>query len=604
MKKSALAITMASLLSPISYLQAQEATVDETVVVTANRYQQSALDTTATISIVTKEDIASMQAQSIPDVLERLPGVQIIRSGGEGSQTDVFVRGSSSKHLLVLINGVRIGSATLGAADFSNIPLTGVERIELLRGARAAQYGSDAVAGVLNVITTAEYKETEGNVAVGGGSDGYRKLAASLQSGSDDGAWFKVAAEINGADGFSAQTDAVEADNDGYENYNVYAEVGGHLSPNWQISAQGLYHKGKSEYDDAYNPNSYPYSYSEQYNLAGKLAYDSQHLLSELTLATNLDKLDTRSSYPSVIKTNRYLANWFNHYQINDIWVIAGGLEWYQDKVENSSSTFDEDTRANTAVYLSTDLQLGSLGMEASVRGDDNDAYGERVTWQTGAAYHFSPELTVFSNIGSAFKAPTFNDLYYPFSGNPDLKPEESVNYEAGIRGNSALVGWSITGYRNDVENLIAWVPDSTGNWAPQNVGEARLQGIEVSGQFGTGVFNHDLSYDYLDAKDTQTDNQLAYRAKHVAKWNVSYEITNQWQTDLTTIYTGKSYSDDANTQEVDAYTLLDLGVTYFVTDSLTLRGKILNLLDKDYAVKPDYNTQGRAYYLNANYQF
>ncbi len=623
MNKTLLAAVMVPLFTHTSFLQAAEVTPavqgsslssnSETVVVTANRYDQSVHHVIASVSVVNKQKIEAMQAQSIPDVLQRLPGVQIIRSGGQGQQVTIFVRGSSTKHLLVLINGVRIGSATTGEADFSHIPLTGVERIELLRGARAAQYGSDAVGGVLNIVTNASVKASQVNLSAGGGSDGYRKLAASAQGSTDNGVWYKFATEVNGADGYSARPEPYQQDDDGYQNHNSYAEIGVHLDEHWQASVQALYHQGMTEFDNGYTDFTsgqfvgYSDSKSDsiQYNLAANVSYQDDQLLSQLTVAYNQDDLDSydSGSLISAITTKRHLVNWFNHYQLNSVLGLGGGLEWYRDQVINNSASFDKESRDNKAAYISADIVLGDFSVEASVRGDDNDAYGQKATWQTGAAYQFSQALIAFVNVGTAFKAPTFNDLYYPNSGNPDLQPEQSTNYEAGLKGVLASIDWRVSGYHNDVDNLIAWAPDASGNWTPQNVDAARLQGMEVSAGFNTWALRHDVSYDYLDSENTATGKQLIYRAQHSAKWNVSY-LMSDWQFDVLTIFNGQSYEDDGNTQQVEAYTLLDVGVTYFVTDNFTLRAKVTNLLDKEYVVKEDYNSQGRSYYLNADYQF
>ncbi|GAL07850.1 outer membrane vitamin B12 receptor BtuB [Photobacterium aphoticum] len=169
MKKTLLAVALAPLCLPVS-VAAQSA--DEVMVVTANRFEQPIKEVIAPVSVVTQEEINAIQAKSLAEVLRRLPGVQVV-SGGYGQNTEVYVRGTSSKHLLVMINGVRIGSATLGSADFSQIPLTGIERIEFIRGSRAALYGSDAIGGVLNIITAYQPGEQQAQITAGIGSDGY-----------------------------------------------------------------------------------------------------------------------------------------------------------------------------------------------------------------------------------------------------------------------------------------------------------------------------------------------------------------------------------------------------------------------------------------------
>lgn len=623
MKKTLLAASIMSLCTPLSFSYAAEAVFStnkansETMVVTARRMAQPLKNVITPISIVTKNEIEAMQANTIADVLQRLPGVKVISSGGPGQITSVYLRGSASNQILILLNGVRINSATAGGADFSQVPLTAISKIELIRGSRAAQYGSDAIGGVLNIITSIEGQGNSAQVTTGIGSHGYHQLGASAQGINDDGAWIKVATDVNGADGFSAMTEPADQDSDSYSNQNSYIEIGTHLDNHWKISLQGLLHNGESDFDNGYtdfstgqyvnNPNAK--SKARQYSIAGKTEYTNQDYFSELTVAQNQDKLDTGDDNTpvSTIKSDRISVNWFNHYQINGNWGVGGGVEWYRDNVDNSSSSYTKDERDNKAIYGTSSLKIADWLFDGSIRTDDNDSYGRNNTWQAGVAYELTSNLTLSTNVGTAFRAPTFNDLYYPGGGNPNLKPEESTSYELGIRGDYQPINWYFNGFHNKLNNLIAWAPDptdSTGtNWMPSNVDKATLQGIEIGTEFHTWALFHDISYDYLDSEDKKTGKQLIYRSKHSAKWNVGY-TADIWQLDMTAIYYGQSYSDANNTQKVEAYTLVDLGTSYFVTDQLTLRVKVTNLFNKSYVSKANYNSAEREFYLNAAYQF
>ena len=604
MKKTLLAVALAPLCLPS--LVSAETSSDEVMVVTANRFEQSVKNVIAPVSIVTKEEIDAIQAKSLAEVLRRLPGVQVV-SGGYGQNTEVYVRGTTSRHLLVMINGVRIGSATLGSADFSQIPLTGIERIEFIRGSRAALYGSDAVGGVLNIITEYQSGEQLAQVTAGAGSDGYYQLGGSVAGSLGESSWGKLAVKGEEADGFSARKPPFEQDDDGFKQKNVVAELGTQLNDNWKLSLQGYYHDGEAEYDDAYGaPNAQ--SEASLYNVAAKAGYTTDDFISVVTVAQNQDEARNFSdiSAGSKIKTKRDVVNWQNHYQLTSELEFGGGFEWYRDSVSNSTTVLAEDERDNTALYL-TSIYRNDMGLqlEGSVRTDDNDSYGRNNTWQLAAAYSFLSNYQISANVGTAFKAPTFNDLYWPDSGNPDLEPEESTNYEVSLSGSHQLVDWRVTAYQSEIDQLIAWAPIEPGSliWKPMNVDEAEIKGVELTAGFNTGPLYHDVSYDYLDAEDSKTNKQLIRRSKHNAKWNVSY-LLDQWQFDVSALYKGKSYEDAANTNSLDAYTLVDLAASYYWSENLILRGRVANLFDEDYVAKDTYNVQERSYYATVTYQF
>ncbi|MGF1725840.1 TonB-dependent receptor domain-containing protein [Photobacterium nomapromontoriensis] len=605
MKKTLLAVALAPLCLP--NLAAAQISADEVMVITANRFEQPLKEVIAPVSVVTKEDIDAIQAKSLAEVLRRLPGIQVV-SGGYGQNTEVYVRGTSSKHLLVMINGVRIGSATLGSADFSQIPLTGVERIEFIRGSRAALYGSDAIGGVLNIITDYQPDEQQAQVTAGVGSDGYTQLSGSVAGALGQNSWGKLAVKTEQADGFSARQLPFEQDDDGFDSHNVVAEVGTAINENWQLSLQGYYHDGKADYDDGYGALG-AYTDSSLYNIAAKIGYVRDDFISAVTVAHNQDKAQNNSQgvSGSEIKTDRLLANWQNHYQFNQQLGLGGGLEFYRDSVSNSTTVYEEDQRDNAAAYINTVYRAGDVQLEGSLRTDDNDSYGTNTTWLVAAAYSFLESYQLSASAGTGFKAPTFNDFYWPDSGNPELKPEESTNYELSLSGSHTWLDWRITGYRNDVDQLIAWAPvdssDPFSDWLPMNVEEARLQGLELTTHFNTGPLYHDVSYDYLDAEDAKTGKQLIRRAKHSVKWNVAY-LLDQWQFDMSALYKGKSYEDSTNTETLDAYVLVDVAASYFLNDNIVLRGRIANVFDEAYTLRDTYNVQERSYYATVTYQF
>ncbi|USD40985.1 TonB-dependent receptor [Vibrio sp. SCSIO 43135] len=618
MNKSFLAIAVASLLPHASLSYAQQA--DETVVVTANRFEQNVKDVTSPITIVTKQDLERSQVKSLPEALRALPGVQV-NNVGFGQYSSVYVRGNSSRHLLVLVNGVRIGSSTAGEANFSQIPLTGVERIEFIRGARAALYGSDAISGVINIVTDYQAGGRIAEVTGGVGSHGYYESGVNVAGSISDSTWGKFSVSANGDNGAvsarsSTETTPFEDDKDGYDKVSVVAELGHEVNDSFQLSVQGFYHRGNSEYDKtAWDENYvnviYPNAESEStlYNVAGKAKYTKGNYFSELSLAFNGDKgIDSNDvEDDSKFESERVVATWLHSYHLTQALTLAGGLEWNQEEVSTSEGTYIQESRDNKALFLTANYVVDRWSSEASVRTDDNESYGTSNTWQLGTAYSFTQSLKLAANVGTGFKAPTFNDLYYPDSGNPDLEAEESFGYELGLYGAHDSIDWQVTGYKSEIDQLIAWAPvdpnNPAGDWIPSNVNKATMEGIESSITFYVDSLSNTFGYDYVDAQDDATGKQLIRRSKHVARWNIGYEL-NAWQFDVTTLYRGKSYEDAENTIELDAYTLVDLSATYAVSQQFTIRGRVHNAFDEEYTTQETYNTMGRSYYLNATYQF
>lgn len=618
MNRSIIAITVASLLPHASLSYAQEASSDETMVVTANRLDSKVSELTTPVSVVTKEEIDALQAVSLSEVLQRLPGIQIVNGGGYGKSTEIYLRGTSSRHQLFLINGVRIGSATLGSTEISQIPLAGIERIEVIRGPRAAVYGSDAIGGVINIITTADVNENEAKVGAGLGSNGFYQMNASGQLELGERAWAKVTVSRQENDGFSSLPEPYEQDDDGFKSNDISFEVGSQFGDFITARLFGSYHDGESEYDSGTKTTISPNRRSEvsNYNIAAKIDYVRDDFHSELSVANNQDKsinLDD-ADYRSLFKTKRAMLNWFNSYQINKELTLGAGYERLDENVDTNSNAYTVDRRSNDAVYGVAQYAHEQWGLEGSARTDDSDVYGRENTWQLGAHYTFIPQLTWSVSTGTAFKAPTFNDLYYPEDsygnvGNPNVKPEKSEHVESSLYGVIEEVYWRATGYRTEIDDLISWKYDSsTSKTMPENVNEAIIRGLELELDFYTGDINHTISYDYTDAKDNETGKHLVRRARHNAKWNIAYLI-EKWRFDVSSLYRGKSYNDTNNTQQLDEYILVDLGVGYDVTDNFVVRGKVSNVTDENYVNRMDfsgnpYNTAGREFYLNASYQF
>lgn len=597
------------------------------ITVTATRFAEPTASVLAPVNIITRKDIEQMHARSLTDVVKTLPGAEVVSNGGRGQQSTVLVRGATSAETLVLMDGVRINSATNGGADFSSIPLNQVERIEYIRGARASVYGADAIGGVINIITRGTAGQSKHVLNGSAGSNDYQnvngsssfdinqqqhlKVAGGYES--EDGYNVHPVAGINDSDkhGFLGRNAMVDYQNQLTDEVNVYGAM--HWTRNTSQSDgssassvyQGIVYPGVHERDETWEENA-------NYQLGTK--YQNDRYQTELT--SNLINNDmyyypdtlSRDEADSVYKTSQYQVSWLNNYQVTDPWSVGAGVDWRRDVLHSDSESsgsafFDEDKgRNNVGTYVLSQYHWEQWLGELSGRSDDNQQFGRHNTWQAGLGWNFLPEYRLSTRYGTAFRAPTFNDLYYPNQytpGNPDLLPETSKNTEVALEGTTAEVLWRITGYQNDFENLIEWAKGSNGKWTPSNVGQARIKGIELEADFATGWLNHKFSADFKDARDLESGDQLSRRAKRNYKWTGSANW-EKWDASLTGQYQSERY--DSSTR-LAPYALWNTSAGYHVLPQLRVGGRIDNLFDKEYALASGYATQERSYYVDFSYQ-
>ncbi|QUJ67616.1 TonB-dependent receptor [Photobacterium sp. GJ3] len=604
MKKTLLAVALAPLCLQSSLVSAQD-TTEETMVVTANRFEQSVKNLIAPVSVVTKADIDAMQANTLSEVLRTLPGVQISANGTYGHLARVYARGSDN--VLFLLNGVRIGSATAGFTNVGQLPLTGIERIEFVRGNRAAVYGADATAGVINIITDSQPKQFSGEVKAELGSENYQQLAGSVSDSIGERGWVKFAANLELADGQDVASFG-NSDKDGFRNRDGLVDAGVRLDDKWTIAGNAYYHEGNIEFDDSFGGSEE--TDNLLYNLSGRLAYDNDSYSSELTLALNRDegKNADASVNGSKIVTDRNVISWKNTFLVQTQTWLGAGLEYTDEQVKDSIlwdslnqvfSSYEKGDRDNKAAYLTFNHEGRQAQLEASTRIDDNEQYGGEFTWQFGAGWRFSDAFRLTGNAGTGFRAPNFNQLYWPGYANPTLEPEESETYEVALDGSVSDVYWRLAAFRNDIENRISCQTNGCQN------DDALIKGVELVAAFETGAFDHNVSLEYLDPKDKNLNQPLSRIAKRNAKWNVVYHTTN-WQASLNYLYQGERQENlyGGGVYRMGGYSLFDFAASYYLTEQLTLSGRVANLLDKDYELVKDYSTQERSYFASVTYQF
>ena len=591
----------------------------DSLVVTANRFEQPEKTILAATSVVTRADIDRWQSTSVLDVMRRLPGVDTAQSGGMGQLSSLFIRGTNSSHVLILVDGIRLNQAGVtGSSDLSQFPISLVQRIEYVRGPRSAVYGSDAIGGVVNIITTRAKDGTTLNA--GAGSHGYQNYGGSTQQTLGDSTRVTLAGDYTYTKGFDVVADGnngglAQTDRDGFMNKTLYGAVDHAFSEQWSGFVRGFGYSNRTAYDGYYSsftPDVLVDTrqlYSQTWDAGLRFNDDifhSQLLTSyshskDYNYDPNLGRYDSTATLDEI---KQYNVQWLNSVDVGH-GNIGAGVDWQKQSTEPGTNyvTNGYDLR-NTGVYLTGLQQFGDFTLEGAVRSDDNSQLGRHGTWQSSAAWEFVEGYRFVASYGTAYKAPNLGQLY-GFYGNDHLDPEESKQWEGAFEGLTAGVSWRVSGYRNDVDNLI----DFDNNLQQYyNVGKARIKGVEATASFDTGPLTHTVGYDYVDARNAATNELLDRRAKQQVKYQLDTQIYDfDWS--LTYHYLGTRYDTDfgaypSEKVKMGGVSLWDVAVSYPVTSHLTVRGKIANLFDKDYETVYGYQTAGREYTLSGSYTF
>ncbi|KYQ98647.1 vitamin B12/cobalamin outer membrane transporter [Serratia plymuthica] len=599
----------------------------DNLVVTANRFPQPVSSVLAPTSVVTRDDIDRWQAKSLTDVMRRLPGVDIAQNGGLGQQSSLFIRGTNSSHVLVLIDGIRLNQAGVsGSSDLSQIPISLVQKVEYIRGPRSAAYGSDAIGGVVNIITTREKNGT--TLSAGVGSNGYQAYDASTQQQLGESTVATVAGNYTYTKGYDVVANLpdsfgnpAQSDRDGFMSKSLYGGIDHKFNDVFSGFVRGYGYDNRTAYDGNYSYSDSAHLdalpdtrqlYSQSWDTG--LRYQDGIYASQLIASYshskdyNYDpKYGPYSASATLDDSTQYNVQWGNTFQVAK-GNISTGIDWQDQKIEPGTAYItDSKSQRNTGIYLTGQQQIDAFTLEGAVRGDDNSQFGWHGTWQTSAAWEFVEGYRAIASYGTAFKAPNLGQQYGSFGGNPDLKPEESKQWEGGFEGLTGPVTWRVTGYRNDIDNLIGYASSGSGS-AYYNVNKATIKGVEATASFDTGPLTHQIGYDYVDPRNAKTNEVLLRRAKQQVKYELDWQVYDfDWA--VTYHYLGERYDGDysgytTRTVKLGGVSLWDLAVSYPVTSHLTVRGRIANLFDKDYETAYGYATPGREYYLTGSYTF
>jgi len=592
-----------------------QATPGDTVQVIGTRAPTALNRVVADVVVIDRDRIRATSADSLEDLLRREGGIQLSRNGAPGQNASVLIRGSGASNTLVLIDGVRIGSATLGQTDLSTVSLAQVERIEILRGPGSSLYGADAIGGVVNIVTRrgegALY--VHGNAAVGNRASGEAYAAASGAQGG-----FDYALSLSGetSNGVSAVRPGdlfglYNPDDDGFSRYGLQLAGGYSWRPGQRIGLSYNASQNRSQFDSAeYPPPSFLPDPSLDFRnrtttQLTTLQYQGDVATDWVALLRGSYQSDRLSSGANVISrydtTRRQItaqATWTPSAQHQ--WV--GAVDLLTESI--SSTEYSAPDRDNTGLVLGYTGRFGAQKLQADLRWDHNSVYDDQTTGKLGWGMDVAPGWSLRAVAGTAFRAPTFNDLYFPNFGVVTLLPERSRSVEAGLNYQAEQTSVAATAYYNKVSDLIGYqadpslCPPGLNFGCAGNTARALLQGLTIEGLQQWGSFQFTLALDWLNAKDSDTGQTLPRRAANQQTFAVDWN-EGPWQLGGTVLRV--STRPDAGVL-LPAYALLNLNARWRFQRFWQVEARLQNAFDKDYQPARDYQDAGRQFWLGLRY--
>ena len=565
----------------------------DTVVVTATRNAQSLRTLAAPVIVITREDIENSLATDLADLLRFHAGLEIARNGGPGANTSLFMRGTESNHTVVMIDGIKINPGTLGGAAIQNIDPELIERIEIVKGPRSTLYGSEAIGGVINIITR---RDENINLALRVGADQGRKVAGGFNARHVTGrAGLNFSASAS--DGFPARASS-ESDN-AYRNTSLNAYLDHYFDADTYLELRHWQSQGTGEYlNFLLNPRDQDFRNSAS-ELSLRNAF-AANWRSQLKLGYIEDKLDQNQG-TDFAHTARWVLDWQNDVELAGNQLLSAGLMISDESTDTAGfAGFEEDTRVN-AVFVQDIVELGAHTLLAGLRHTDHESFGDHDTWNLEYSYNFGAGSQLFATAGTAFRAPDATDRF-GFGGNPNLRPERSRNVEAGLRYRlDSANRVKLSAFDNRIDDLIGF---DLASFSAANIDKARIRGIEAGYEFQKDGWSFALDALYQNPEDTRQDQQLVRRAKRSVSARLEYACRD-FAAGLHALYSGERPDFDAFTfarKDLDAYTLVNLNARLTLDRAWAVHLKVENLFDEEYQLVDDYNTARRGAYVELRY--
>jgi len=632
MKKTLLCIALLGGLATAATAAADQAgtggTTLEPVIVTATRTAIDADQALSSVTVISRDDIQRLQPASLVDLLQGLPGVTVSQAGGLGEQTSLFLRGTNSTHTLVLVDGVRIGSVSAGLAAFEQIPVEQIERIEIVRGPRSSLYGADAIGGVIQIFT--RHGQRNGGLAPSFSvTTGSRGLAGSQLglSGGDAHAWFNLSVGGEYTSGFpSCRLGAAEAGaacfaddprDDAYRNWNGLLDAGYHWDNGTELAVTGLRSRNDVEYGGS--PYGGDRAVNEQRVAGARLSFAPLEPW-KVTLSAGQSR-DLASTfyqgsydgqyYPTTpvgyIDSRRNQASWQNDIALGANQLFTAGADYRQEHIASDTGYLASHI-GDTGLFAQYQGNFGRNQVQLSARHDHNGQFGNHDTGAAAWGYRFDRGLRLTASYGSAFHAPTFNDLYYPPYGgipsaNPALKPETSRSAELGVSQQGRGWHWALNAYQTRVRDLITL--DTS--YVPMNISRARIRGLEAQAGTDLAGWNVQGYLTLLQPKndggsaDANDGKLLPRRPERTLRVDADRRF-GALGIGATFYAAGRRYDDAANRHRLGGYATTDLRASYAFAPGWSVAARLANAFDRRYETAWYYNQPGRTWFLTLRY--
>jgi len=578
-------------------IKAKDAATLDTVVVTATRSPQPIAQGLAATTVLDRADIERAQAPDLIDLLARQPGVDVSRTGGPGSTSTLFLRGGNSNHALVLIDGVRVNSAQQGLYDFAHLPLERIERIEIVRGPRAALWGSDAMGGVIQVFTR-DPAQRGAQIRLGG----FSREEAALQWGiAGERGSVGIGGGVQDIGGYNVSTPSnfgFDPDRDGYRNRHAS------LAARTTLGTQAVALNALSTNADVEFDRGSTRARGEQSGgtLGGPLAERWSH---QLALGHASEDLLTRSSFGSHFESRRNALDWLHELALGTGQVLLFGLNHTDEEAlsrnAGGSVVYDRGRR-NSGLFTAWRGTAGTQQWDLAARLDDNSQFGSTSTAQAAWGLALAREWRLRTSWGQGFRAPNTNELYSPgfggfFAGNPVLRPERSQSLEAGLEWQDGTAFAGASAYRSRVTDLIVFAGP---NFAASNVQQARLDGIELEGGFDWGSSRWRGHLGWQRAENALTGAPLLRRAPRKTALSVDLPAGPQLRVGLDALAVARRQDFDG---PLPGYARFDLRLDTTLAPGWRLGLRVENLLDRHYTLASGFATSPRTTLLELAYR-
>jgi vitamin B12 transporter len=580
------------------------------VVVTATRTAQTQDATLAPVSVITREEIERLQPSSLQDLLNVSPGMAISNNGGPGKQSSLFLRGTDGDQVLVLVDGIRIGSASAGRTAIQDIPVDQIQRIEIVRGPFSSLYGSEAIGGVIQIFLRHVPGTFTPNASVGFGSDSHWKGAAGFSAGGDKG-WVSAQASHERTDGInSCRVGAAEAfagcfadqpDRDGFRDDALSVHGAYEFNEQWSADGLAFRSQGRNEYDGTFSDAD---DYSNQV-LGGQL-----HFLPSKRVKLSL-RAGSSTDFDADFLGGVYVDNFDTRRTLGSLQadiasgggLLTLGYDWVREHLA-SNTLYVENARIDRGLFAQWQRDFAAQSLQANLRRDQDSQFGGKTTGSLLWGWDFAAGLRLTASLGTAFRAPTFNDLYYPGFGNPSLRPESSRNLELGLRGTPAWGHWQVSAYRNDIHDMIAF---DAAVGLPGNVDQARITGIEGVVDDKVAGWNLRATATLLHARNDarggfNDGNELPRRPSRSARFDADRSF-GRLSLGASWYLAGRRYDDIANLHPLGGYALVNLRAGWQFGRAWALQLALDNVFDKDYETAWFYDQPGRNFMLTLRYR-